>query len=203
MTIRIMIVEDQAMVRGALAALLAMESDLEIVAECADGETSFARLDAVAPDVVLMDVELPGISGIEAIAKITKLRPAAKSIVLTTFGRPGYLRSALDAGAVGFLVKDAPASELAAAIRIVHGGGRAIDPELAMAALSLGPNPLTPRQREVLRLTRLGLPVGAMAKKLSLTEGTVRNYLSEAISATGADNRFDAVRIAESSGWLE
>lgn len=203
MTIRIMIVEDQALVRGALAALLAMEPDLEIVAECADGESALDQAGIVSPDIVLMDIELPGISGIEAIAEITKRSPSAKSIVLTTFGRPGYLRSALDAGAVGFMVKDAPASELATAIRNVHNGGRAIDPELAMAALSLGPNPLTPRQREVLRLTRLGLPVGTMARRLSLTEGTVRNYLSEAISATGAENRFDAVRIAESSGWLE
>lgn len=203
MNIRIMIVEDQAMVRGALAALLALEPDLEIVAECADGESALSQLDNVDPDVVLMDIELPGVSGIDTIEEISKRCSSAKSIVLTTFGRPGYLRSALDAGAVGFLVKDAPAAELAISIRKVHSGGRAIDPELAMAALSLGPNPLTPRQREVLRLTRLGLSVGAMAEKLSLTEGTVRNYLSEAISATCAENRYDAARVAESSGWLE
>lgn len=203
MTIRIMIVEDQAMVRGALAALLALESDLAVVAECADAESALEQLTTSAPDIVLMDVELPDMSGIEAIAEITERRPTAKSIVLTTFGRPGYLRSALDAGATGFMVKDAPASELAAAIRKVHNGGREIDPELAMAALSIGPNPLTPRQRDVLRLTRLGLSVSGIAGRLSLTEGTVRNYLSEAISVTGAENRFDAVRIAESSGWLE
>lgn len=203
MSIRIMIVEDQAMVRGALAALLTLEQDLEIVAECASGESALEQLEAARPDIVLMDIGLPEMNGISAVAEIMKRRPQARSIVLTTFGRPGYLRSALDAGAVGFLVKDAPASELAAAIRAVNSGGRAIDPELAMAALTLGPNPLTPRQRDVLRLTRLGLSITAMAENLSLTEGTVRNYLSEAISATGGENRLDAMRIAEANGWLE
>ena len=199
----LLIVDDHFVVRSGLVASLELEDDLLVVSEVERGEDVIAAYAKHRPDIVLMDVQLPGISGIEAIAEITKRSPSAKSIVLTTFGRPGYLRSALDAGAVGFMVKDAPASELATAIRNVHNGGRAIDPELAMAALSLGPNPLTPRQREVLRLTRLGLPVGTMARRLSLTEGTVRNYLSEAISATGAENRFDAVRIAESSGWLE
>lgn len=202
MTIRIMIVEDQAMVRGALAALLAMELDLEIVAECSDAESALAGLDSSRPDVVLVDIELPGMSGIEAIAAITRNVPATRSIVLTTFGRPGYLRAALDAGAVGFLVKDAPASELATAIRHVHAGGRAIDPDLAMAALALGPNPLTPRQCDVLRLTRLGRSVAEMAQQLFLTEGTVRNYISEAIAVTGGANRFEATRIAETNGWL-
>lgn len=202
MSIRVMIVEDQAMVRGALAALLALERDLAIVAECADAESALGGLGESNPDIVLMDVELPGMNGIEAIAQVKTRSPNTRCVVLTTFGRPGYLRSALDAGAVGFLVKDAPASELANAIRQVHAGGRAIDPDLAMAALTLGENPLTPRQRDLLRLTLLGRSVTEMAVELSLTEGTVRNYLSEAISAVGAANRIDAARLAESNGWL-
>lgn len=202
MNIRIMIVEDHAMVRGALAALLAMESDLKIVAEYGDAESALAGLDSSRPDVVLMDIELPDMSGIEAIAAITRNRPAARSIVLTTFGRPGYLRAALDAGAVGFMVKDAPATELATAVRQVYAGGRAIDPELAMSALALGPNPLTPRQRDVLRLTRLGRSVAEMAGQLFLSEGTIRNYISEAIAITGGENRLEATRIAEDNGWL-
>lgn len=197
-----MIVEDQAMVRGALAALLALERDLEIVAECADAESAIDNLGISNPDIVLMDVDLPGMNGIEAVAHITAQSPSIKCIILTTFGRPGYLRSALDAGAVGFLVKDAPASELAAAIRNVQAGGRAIDPDLATTALTLGANPLTPRQRDVLRLTLLGRSVSEMASELSLSEGTVRNYLSEAISAVGAANRIDAARVAESHGWI-
>lgn len=202
MSIRVMIVEDQAMVRGALAALLALERDLHIVAECADAESALEQITESTPDVVLMDVELPGMNGIDAIARIKNQSPETGCIVLTTFGRPGYLRSALDAGAVGFLVKDAPASELANAIRQVHAGGRVIDPDLAMAALTLGANPLTPRQRDVLRLTLLGRSVADMAADLSLSEGTVRNYLSEAISTVGAANRIDAARIAEAQGWL-
>lgn len=202
MSIRVMIVEDQAMVRGALAALLRLEHDLEIVAECADAESALDHLTDSPPDIVLMDVELPGMSGIDAITRIRQRFPEIRCIVLTTFGRPGYLRSALDAGAFGFLVKDAPASELANAIRQVHAGGRAIDPELAMDALSLGENPLTPRQRDVLRLTLLGRSITEMATELALTVGTVRNYLSEAITTVGASNRIDAARIAEANGWL-
>lgn len=202
MSVRVMIVEDQAMVRGALAALLALERDLEIVAECADAESALEQLSTSMPDIVLMDVELPGVNGIDAIAQIRDQAPNTRCMVLTTFGRPGYLRSALDAGAVGFLVKDAPASELANAIRQVHAGGRAIDPDLAMAALTLGANPLTPRQRDLLRLTLLGRSVSEMANELALTEGTVRNYLSEAISILAAANRNDAARIAETQGWL-
>lgn len=202
MSIRVMIVEDQAMVRGALAALIALERDLEIVAECADAESALDKIPTTMPDIVLMDVGLPGLSGIDAIAQVSAQSPTIRCIVLTTYGRPGYLRASLDAGAVGFLVKDAPASELANAIRQVHAGGRAIDPELAMAALTLGANPLTPRQRDVLRLTLLGRTVSHMATELALTEGTVRNYLSEAINAVGASNRIDAARVAESHGWL-
>lgn len=200
--IRVMIVEDQAMVRGALAALLMLETDIDVVAGASDGESAAAHIAEYAPDVVLMDIELPGINGIETLQRMREITPYLRCIVLTTFGRPGYLRAAMDAGAVGFLVKDAPATELAAAIRNVMAGGRAIDPELARAALAVGPNPLTPRQRDVLRLARLGRSVADMAHELFLTEGTVRNYLSEAIAATGGANRTDALRIAEERGWL-
>lgn len=202
MSIKVMIVEDQAMVRGALAALLTLERDLDIVAECADAESALNHLADSRPDIVLMDVELPGMNGIDAITRIREHSPDTRCIVLTTFGRPGYLRSALDAGAVGFLVKDAPASELAHAIRQVHAGGRVIDPDLALSALSLGANPLTPRQRDVLRLTMLGRTVAEMAADLFLSEGTVRNYLSEAINITGSANRIEAARRAEANGWL-
>ena len=197
-----MIVEDQSMVRGALAALLMLEHDIDVVAGAPDAESAIAHLAEAAPDVVLVDIELPGMNGIEAVQHMLQINPNLRCIVLTTFGRPGYLRAAMDAGAVGFLVKDAPATELAAAIRNVMAGGRAIDPELARAALAVGPNPLTPRQRDVLRLARLGRSVADMAYELFLTEGTVRNYLSEAIAATGGANRTDALRIAEERGWL-
>lgn len=201
MTIRVMIVEDQGMVRGALAALLRLEHDLDVVAECADAESALDQLAAAAPDIILIDIGLPGISGIDAVRQMCALVPA-RCIVLTTYGRPGYLRAALDAGAVGFLVKDAPASQLSQSIRQVHAGGRAIDPDLAMEALTLGANPLTPRQRDVLRLTLLGRSVADIARELALTEGTIRNYLSEAMTEIGAANRFDAARVAESRGWV-
>lgn len=202
MTIRVAIVEDQAMVRGALAALLGLERDLEIVGEYADAETALEALPRVEPDVALLDVGLPGMSGIEAVAQIASNHSTVRCIILTTYGRPGYLRAALDAGAAGFLVKDAPASELAAAIRNVHAGGRVIDPDLATAALTVGANPLTPRQRDVLRLTLLGRNAADIARELSLSEGTIRNYVSEAMAAVGAENRIEAARIAESRGWL-
>ena len=202
MNIRVVIVEDQAMVRGALAALLGLERDLEIVAEYANAESALADFPQVAPDIALLDVGLPGMSGIEAVARITTNHPEVRCIILTTYGRPGYLRAALDAGAAGFLVKDAPASELAAAIRNVQAGGRVIDPELATAALTVGANPLTPRQRDVLRLTLLGRNAADIARDLSLSEGTIRNYVSEAIAVIGADNRVEAAHIAESRGWL-
>lgn len=201
MTIRVMIVEDQAMVRGALAALLRLEHDLDVVAECADAESALHRIASAAPDIVLIDIGLPGMNGIDAVRQMRALSPA-RCIVLTTFGRPGYLRAVLDAGAVGFLVKDAPASQLSQSIRQVHAGGRAIDADLAMEALTIGENPLTPRQRDVLRRTLLGRSVADIAHELALTEGTIRNYLSEAMSQIGAANRFDAARVAESRGWV-
>lgn len=200
--IRVVIAEDQAMVRGAMVALLRLEPDIDVVADVASGD---AAVDAVLrdrPDVVLMDIEMPGMDGIAATGVIHQRAPSCKVLILTTFGRPGYLRGAMDAGAVGFLVKDAPASELANAIRRAMRGERVIDPELAMAALSSGPNPLTDRQREVLRLSLGGASIAEMAQALFLSEGTVRNYLSEAIAKLDARNRIEAARLAEERGWL-
>jgi two-component system response regulator DesR len=200
--IRVVIAEDQSMVRGALVALLSLEDDIEVVGDVASGDDAVEAALRERPDVVLLDVEMPGMDGISAAGHIGKQVPGCKVLILTTFGRPGYLRGAMDAGAVGFLVKDAPASELADAIRRAMRGERVIDPDLAMAALSGGPNPLTDRQREVLRLSLGGASIAEMALALFLSEGTIRNYLSEAISKLDARNRVDAARIAEERGWL-
>lgn len=199
---RVVIAEDQSMVRGALVALLALEPDIEVVGEVASGTEVVETVLRERPDVVLMDIEMPGMDGIAAASAIREHLPACRVLILTTFGRPGYLRGAMDAGAVGFLVKDAPASELADAIRRTMRGERVIDPDLAMAALSSGPNPLTDRQREVLRLSLSGASIAEMAGAMFLSEGTVRNYLSDAISKLNARNRVDAARIAEERGWL-
>ncbi|HWV23674.1 MAG TPA: response regulator transcription factor [Thermomicrobiales bacterium] len=200
--IRVMIAEDQAMVRGALVALLGLEPDIEVVADVASGDVVVETVLRIQPDVVLMDIEMPRMNGITAAGAIHEHVPDCKVLILTTFGRPGYLRGAMDAGAVGFLVKDAPASELADAIRRAMRGERVIDPDLAMAALSSGPNPLTDRQREVLRLSLGGASIAEMAQALFLSEGTVRNYLSEAIAKLDVRNRIEAARLAEERGWL-
>jgi two-component system, NarL family, response regulator DesR len=200
--IRVVIAEDQSMVRGALMALLSLEDDIEVVGDVASGTDVVETVLRERPDVVLMDIEMPGMDGIAAAGAIREHVPACKVLILTTFGRPGYLRGAMDAGAVGFLVKDAPASQLADAIRRAMRGERVIDPDLAMAALSSGPNPLTDRQREVLRLSLGGASIAEMASAMFLSEGTIRNYLSEAISKLDARNRVDAARIAEERGWL-
>lgn len=200
--IRVVIAEDQSMVRGALVALLSLERDIEVVADVASGNEAVDAVLREKPDVALLDIEMPGMDGIAASRQISQAVPSCKVLILTTFGRPGYLRGAMDTGAVGFLVKDAPASELADAIRRTIRGERVIDPDLAMAALSGGPNPLTTRQREVLKLALGGASIAEMASALFLSEGTVRNYLSEAISKLDARNRVDAARIAEERGWL-
>lgn len=200
--IRVVIAEDQSMVRGALVALLSLERDIEVAGDVASGADVVETVLRERPDVVLMDIEMPGMDGIAAAGAIRGHTPDCKVLILTTFGRPGYLRGAMDAGAVGFLVKDAPASQLADAIRRAMRGERVIDPELAMAALSSGPNPLTDRQREVLRLSLGGASISEMSKAMFLSEGTIRNYLSEAISKLDARNRVDAARIAEERGWL-
>lgn len=200
--IRVLIVEDQAMVLGALAALLSIERDIRVVGQAADAEEALRLLDREPPDVVLTDIEMPGLSGLELAARVRERSVKSRVIILTTFARPGYLRRALDAGASGYLLKDAPSSQLADAIRRVHQGGRAIDPELAAEAWTAEIDPLTDRERQVLRLAADGQTSGEVAEALSLSEGTVRNYLSEAISKLGARNRVEAARIARVKGWL-
>lgn len=201
MKIRVVLAEDQAMVLGALAALLELEQDIEVAATAKGGEQALAALAELDPDVLLTDIEMPGMTGLELAATARREHPRVKVIVLTTFARAGYLRRALDAGVRGYLLKDSPAAQLAEAIRRVHAGGRAVDPELAMEAWA-GEDPLTDRERQVLRLAGEGLSGAAIAERLHLSEGTVRNYLSEAIGKLGAANRVEAARIARHQGWL-
>jgi two-component system, NarL family, response regulator DesR len=202
MSVRVLLAEDQAMVRGALSALLSMEEDIEIVAEAARGdEVLAAALDAF-PDVALLDIEMPGGDGLSAAEQLKERLPACRVIILTTFGRAGYLKRAMEAGAVGFLLKDAPATELATAIRRVVKGERVVDPGLAASALSEGGNPLTERERDVLAASADGATIGDIADGLYLSEGTVRNYLSTAIKKLGVRNRVEAARFAERKGWL-
>ena len=200
--IRVMIAEDQAMVRGALAALLTLEGDIEIVAQVARGDEVVAAAQSAHPDVALLDIEMPGMDGLDAAAALRDQVPGCRVLILTTFGRPGYLKRAMESGVVGFLLKDAPAAELAAAIRRIVAGERVVDPKLALAALSEGNNPLTEREREVLAAAASGASIAEIAAKLSLSEGTTRNYLSVAIQKLHAANRVEAARIAESKGWL-
>ncbi|MFG6198924.1 response regulator transcription factor [Nonomuraea sp. JJY05] len=200
--IRVMLAEDQGMIRGALASLLGLEPDIEVAGEAANGEEAVAVAAEVRPDIALLDIEMPGMDGLAACAGITRQVPGCRVMILTTFGRPGYLRTAMEAGASAFLVKDSPARELAAAIRRVHAGERVIDPGLAAAALSAGPNPLSARERDVLEAAVDGSTIGDIAGKLHLSEGTVRNYLSSAIQKTHARNRIEAVQRAKVQGWL-
>ncbi|MFD9488917.1 response regulator [Streptomyces sp. NPDC059991] len=200
--IRLLLAEDQSMVREALAALLGLEPDFEVVAQVARGDEVLGAARAFTPDVALLDIEMPGKTGIEAAAELHKELPALKIVVLTTFGRPGYLRSAMESGADAFLVKDAPAAQLAAAVRKVLAGERVIDPTLAAAALAEGANPLTDRERDVLRAAANGATNAELARTLSLSQGTVRNYLSMAIQKLAARNRAEAVGIAREKGWL-
>lgn len=202
MTIRLMLADDQALVRGALAALLALESDLEVVAEVGRGDEVVPTAVEHQPDVALLDVEMPGTNGIDATRELKRALPATRVLIVTTFGRPGFLRRALRAGADGFVVKDTPARQLADAVRRVHAGLRVVDPVLAADSLVAGESPLTTRETEVLRAARTGAPVAAVAAELFLSEGTVRNHLSAAIGKTGAGNRAEAVRIADENGWL-
>jgi two-component system, NarL family, response regulator DesR len=200
--IRVLLAEDQGMMRGALAMLLGLESDIEVVAEVSDGAAVVPTAVRERPDVALLDIEMPGVDGLTAAAQLRSRLPGCKVLILTTFGRPGYLRRAMEAGASGFLVKDGPVEELAAAIRRVLAGERVVDPALAAAALSAGPNPLTEREREVLAAAADGSTVADIAARLYLSESTVRNYLSSAIGKTGSRNRIEAVRAARQQGWL-
>lgn len=199
--LRVLIAEDQSMVLGALAALLRLERDIEIVACASDGDEALAALREHQPDVLLTDIEMPGMSGLDLAQQVRTEMPTCKTIILTTFARPGYLRRALDAGVKAYLLKDAPAEQLADAIRKVHRGQRVIDPELALDAWEEA-DPLTDRERQVLRLANEGLSGPNIARQVHLSEGTVRNYLSEAISKLGASNRVEAARIARRKGWL-
>jgi two-component system, NarL family, response regulator DesR len=199
--IRVLIAEDQSLVRGALAALLELERDIEVVAQAADGEEALVMTREHHPDVVLTDIEMPRLTGLELAAELARVAPAIRVIIVTTFARGGYLRRALDANAAGYLLKDSPADTLANAVRNVHAGARVIDPELAREAWTER-DPLTDRERQVLRLAGEGLTGAAIAARLDLSEGTVRNYLSEAIAKLGAANRTEAARIARDKGWL-
>jgi len=202
MTVRVLLAEDQAMVRGALSALLSLEEDIEIVAEASRGDDVLpAALDAL-PDVALLDIEMPGGDGLSAATALKERLPSCRVIILTTFGRSGYLKRAMESGALGFLLKDAPASELSSAIRRVMEGERVVDPALAASALSERGNPLTDRERDVLFASADGATIGDVAAKLYLSEGTVRNYLSTAIKKLGTRNRVEAARLAERKGWL-
>ena len=202
MTIRLLLADDQALVRGALAALLDLEADLTVVAEVGRGDEVVAAAREHSPDVALLDVEMPGLDGIAAAAALRAEMPQTRVLIVTTFGRPGYLRKALQAGASGFVVKDTPARQLADAVRRVHAGLRVVDPALAADSLVSGESPLTDRETDVLRAARDGAPVASIAAALFLSAGTVRNLLSSAIGKTGASTRAEAVRAAESNGWL-
>ncbi|MFD9605444.1 response regulator [Streptomyces sp. NPDC057908] len=200
--IRLLLAEDQSMVREALAALLGLEPDIEVVAQVARGDEVLAAAHEHRIDVALLDIEMPGMTGIDAAAALRRELPAVKVVVVTTFGRPGYLRRAMESGADAFLVKDAPASQLASAVRKVLAGERVIDPTLAAAALADGASPLTDRERDVLRTAADGSTNAEIAATLHLSQGTVRNYLSMAIQKMAARNRAEAVRIAREKGWL-
>jgi two-component system, NarL family, response regulator DesR len=199
--IRVLLAEDQAMVRGALSALLSLESDIEVLGASADGESAWRDLQRLQPDVLVTDIEMPGLTGLELAQRIQRQELAIKVVIVTTFARPGFLRRALDAGVVGYLLKDAPAENLAEALRTVHRGGRSIDPQLAVDAWSEA-DPLNERERQVLRMAGEGIGAGEIATRLNLSHGTVRNYLSEAIGKLGVSNRIEAHRLARQKGWL-
>lgn len=199
--IRLVLAEDQAMVRGALAALLRLETDLDVVAEAGDGESAWNLVRERQPDLLVTDIEMPNLTGLDLALKVQEAGFATRVVILTTFARAGYLRRALDAGVRGYLLKDAPSAQLAQALRQVHAGGRAIDPQLAVAAWGED-DPLTERERQVLRLAGEGVKSADIAERLHLSQGTVRNYLSEAIGKLGAENRIEAYRAARAKGWL-
>ncbi|GIH13050.1 response regulator transcription factor [Rugosimonospora africana] len=202
MTIRLLLADDQDLIRGALSALLELEDDFEVVASVDRGDKVVDAARTHRPDVALLDIEMPGLDGLAAAAVLNAQLPECRVVILTTFGRAGYLRRAMTSGAVGFVVKDAPPEALVDAIRRVMRGERVVDPALAAATLAAGDSPLTARERDVLTVARSGATVAEIAAKLYLSEGTVRNYLSAAITKTGAQNRMAAVRIADDRGWL-
>jgi two-component system, NarL family, response regulator DesR len=200
--IRLLLADDQALVRGALAALLDLETDLSVVAQVGRGDEVLAAARESGAEVCLLDIEMPGMTGLEVAERLRAELPGVRSLIVTTFGRPGYVRRALDAGAAGFVVKDTPARELADVVRRVHAGLRVVDPTLAAESLMAGPSPLTARETEILRLALDGSPVASIARAAHLSQGTVRNHLSAAIGKTGATTRAEAARIAQANGWL-
>ncbi len=200
--LRLLLADDQALVRGALAALLNLENDMSVVAEVGRGDDVVPAARRTAPDVALLDVEMPGLDGIAATSMLRAAVPDCRVLIVTTFGRPGYLRRGMEAGASGFVVKDTPARQLADAVRRVHAGLRVVDPALAAETLAAGFTPLTPRETQTLRAAKEGGTVADIAGTLHLSEGTVRNLLSAAIGKTGARTRAEAVRLAEENGWL-
>lgn len=200
--ITLLLADDQALVRGAMAALLGLEGDLEVVAEVGSGDAVLEAARRTRPDVAVLDIEMPGLDGISAAAQVTRELPGTRVLIVTTFGRPGYLRRALEAGASGFVVKDTPSAELAAAVRTVAAGGRVVDPSLATEVVVGGPNPLTDREREVLAVALEGRSAADIAARVHLSPGTVRNHLSSAIGKTGTSNRVEAARRAQDLGWL-
>jgi two-component system response regulator DesR len=201
-TIRLLLADDQALIRTALVALLSLEDDFEVVADVGRGDEVVNAVIEHRPDVALLDIEMPGLDGLAATAALSQQAPDCRVLILTTFGRTGYLRRAMEAGALGFVVKDAPAEQLADAVRRVAAGERVVDPELAAATLASGPSPLTGRERDALVAARDGATVSDIAGRLFLSEGTVRNYLSSAIAKTGVRNRTEAIREADRRGWL-
>ena len=200
--IRVLLAEDQGMVRGALASLLGLEPDIEVVAQVARGDEVLSAAQSADPDVALLDIEMPGATGLEALAQLRGALPGCRILILTTFGRPGYLRRAMETGASGFLLKDAPAHELASAIRRAVAGERIVDPGLAAAALSEGESPLTAREQEVLAASRNYATVADIASALYLSPGTVRNHLSSVMQKLDARNRAEALKFAEEKGWV-
>ncbi|MBB1157391.1 MULTISPECIES: response regulator transcription factor [Amycolatopsis] len=200
--IRVLLADDQAMVRGALATVLGLEADIEVVAQVGTGDEVVAAAKETAPDVALLDVQMPGMDGLTAAAELKTALPACRVIICTTFGRPGYLARAMAAGAAGFVVKDAPPEQLVEAVRRVHSGLRVVDPALAAESLATGTSPLTARECDVLSAAKDGSTVADIAKALFLSDGTVRNHLSSAIGKTGARTRAEAVRLSEERGWL-
>ena len=199
--IRILLAEDQAMVRGALSALLGLETDIEVLGAVADGEAAWREVQRLRPDVLVTDIEMPGLTGLELAQRIQRHELPVKVVIVTTFARAGFLRRALEAGVCGYLLKDAPAEDLAEALRKVQRGGRAIDPQLAVDAWGEA-DPLNDRERQALRLAGEGMSAGEIASQLSLSQGTVRNYLSDAIGKLGVGNRIEAYRLARQKGWL-
>ena len=202
MTIRLLLADDQSLIRSALAALLALEADFEVVADVGRGDEVVAAAQAHHPDVALVDIEMPGLDGLAAAAALVREVPTCRVIILTTFGRAGYLRRAMESGAKGFIVKDVPSEQLADAVRRVAAGELVVDPELAAVTIARGPSPLTGRERDVLAAARHGATISDIAGRLFLSEGTIRNYLSSAIAKTGTRNRTEAVQVANENGWL-